>query len=121
MAGGGEAGCENSYPKLFIDEAIRNNEELSLSLNEQQLYKAILLNPDPKELYSIIEQRVLKKPYASSKAVFLMMLRNKQRELVDLGITLKKQVATIDKIEKESCDSDILRHICIPVTRDSFK
>lgn len=110
-----------SFPKLFIDEALRNNEELSLSLNEQQLYKAIQLNPDPKELYRILEGRVLKKPFASSRAVFLKMLRNKNKDLVALGISLKTQEASINKIEKESADSEILCHICIPVVRGQYK
>ncbi len=109
-----------SYPKLFIDDAIRSNVDLSLTLNDQQIYNVILLNPKPGEIFQIFVRRLESKPYASSRATFLKMLRKHKRNLVALGISEKAQMASIGRIERASSDSVILREICIPEAKRAY-
>jgi len=75
------------------------------------------LNPSPKDIYKILENRILAHPYASSRAAFLMMLRNRHADLVKLEISKTIQRNTINKIEEASKDSELLCQICIPAVK----
>lgn len=109
-----------SYPKLFIDEAVRSNEDLSLSLNDRQMYNVVMLNPDPLDVFNLFVKRLINKPYSSSRAVFLKMLRGHRDDLVKHGVSIRVQKAAIEKIYLASSDSEILQEICIPEARKSF-
>ena len=103
----------NTFEKNFLFETVDEEPDILATLNDVQLIRLISIADDSKEMFLKIRESCLSRPYAGARANFLLLIRKRSKGLVRLGISARLQISSVEMIEKESADSEIIRNICV--------
>ena len=114
-----EPKSKTSFSIYFIEKNLLNY-ELFGTLSEGQILKKYRILGDVEMNFSMDVNNILKYPYAAPRATMLSFIKKNKAFLMLNGITKKKIGNFIKLIELKNGDSEIIRDICVPATRDSI-
>jgi hypothetical protein len=106
-----------TFEKNFILETVEDNPDIVATLNDLQLVHLIAVADDSKETFLKIRSACLTRPYAGARANFLMLIRKQTKALERLGVSLRLQASSVEAVENESSNSEILLTYCVPVAK----
>lgn len=108
--------AKSLYLRNYVNESLKKY-KIAAGVNPSQLRKWIEISDDGKQSLEDHEKLVLRFPYAAPRAEYLRFLSKHYSALKKIGLTDKRILGGITKVENKSSDSDILVNICGPVAR----
>lgn len=103
-----------TFEKNFLFETVEESPDIIATLNDVQLIRLISIANEPKEMFLKIRGSCLTRPYAGARANFLLLIRKQSKALIRQEISARLQTSSVEMVEKESEDSEIIRTYCVP-------
>lgn len=104
------------FAEFFIEDHSDKFDYLG-SLFHIQLHKRIFLSENPLRCMERVLSLILTYPYAAPRAEFLKMLSKYYWKFERAGMSKRKLVNRVKRVETNNADSEIVKEICAPAAR----